>query len=152
VLVISNCCRKIVGYIYSNVRCLKLVRRQLITSLLWKGTVILLQTRYHSIKDLGIMITSDLSWSTNCKMVVSRAYKQLGLIRRSFKTNCISVKKKSYNLFPWYYHEKREKKSLFEVRDLTAELMSEVCHNVSKDPSHQPLSGESLSLRTCIDS
>ena len=38
-----------------------------------------------SIKDLGIMITSDLSWSTHCNMVVSRAYKQLGLIRCSFK-------------------------------------------------------------------
>ena len=27
--------------------------------------------------------------------------------------------------------------------------MSEVCHDVSKEPSLQPLSGESLSLRTC---
>jgi len=36
-----------------------------------------------------------------------------------------------------------------EIRDLTAELMSEVCHNVSKKPSLQPLSGESLSLHTC---
>ena len=49
-----------------------------------------------SIKDLGIMITSDLSWSTQFNMVVSRAYKQLGLIRHSFKTNCIPVKKKLY--------------------------------------------------------
>ena len=49
-----------------------------------------------SIKDLGIMITSDLSWSTHCNMVVSRAYKQLGLIHRSFKTTSIPVKKKLY--------------------------------------------------------
>jgi len=27
--------------------------------------------------------------------------------------------------------------------------MSEVCHDVSKEPSLQPLSGESLSLRNC---
>ena len=48
------------------------------------------------IKDLRIMITSDLSWSIHCNMVVSRAYKQLDLIRRSFKTNSIPVKKKLY--------------------------------------------------------
>jgi len=36
-----------------------------------------------------------------------------------------------------------------DIRDLTAELMSEVCHNVSKEPSLQPLSEKSLSLRTC---
>ena len=35
------------------------------------------------------------------------------------------------------------------IWDLTAELMSEVCHSVSKEPSLQPLSGESLSLHTC---
>ena len=36
-----------------------------------------------------------------------------------------------------------------DIRDLTAELMSETCHDVSKEPSLQPLRGESLSLRTC---
>ena len=35
-----------------------------------------------------------------------------------------------------------------DIRDLTAELMSEVCHDVSTEPPLQPLSGESLSLRT----
>jgi len=40
-----------------------------------------------SIKDFGITI----SWSTHCNMVVSRAYKQLGLICRSFTTNCTLV-------------------------------------------------------------
>ena len=33
-----------------------------------------------------------------------------------------------------------------DIRDLTAELMSEVCHDVSTEPPLQPLSGESLSL------
>ena len=35
-----------------------------------------------------------------------------------------------------------------DIRDLTAELMSDVCHDVSTEPPLQPLSGESLSLRT----
>ena len=35
-----------------------------------------------------------------------------------------------------------------DIRDLTAELMSEICHDVSTEPPLQPLSGESLSLRT----
>ena len=34
------------------------------------------------------------------------------------------------------------------TRDLTVELMSEVCHDVSTEPPLQPLSGESLSLCT----
>ena len=36
-----------------------------------------------------------------------------------------------------------------DIRDLTAELMSEVCHDVSKELSLQPLNGEPLSFRTC---
>ena len=35
-----------------------------------------------------------------------------------------------------------------EIRDLTANLLSEVCHNVSTEPHLQPLTGESLSLAT----
>ena len=35
-----------------------------------------------------------------------------------------------------------------EVRDLLANLLTEVCHDVSLEPPLQPLSGESLSLRT----
>ena len=33
-------------------------------------------------------------------------------------------------------------------RYLTADLLTEVCHDVSTEPSLQPLTGESLSLRT----
>ena len=40
-------------------------------------------------------------------------------------------------------------KRLNDIRDLTVELMLKVCHDVSKEPSLQPLSGEPLSLRTC---
>ena len=35
-----------------------------------------------------------------------------------------------------------------DIRDLTAKLMSEVCHDVTTEPSLKPLNGESLSLRT----
>ena len=35
-----------------------------------------------------------------------------------------------------------------EVRDVTASLLTEICHNVSVEPHLQPLSGELLSLRT----
>ena len=31
-----------------------------------------------------------------------------------------------------------------EIRDLTASLLSEVCHNVSTEPHLQPLEGKSL--------
>ena len=39
------------------------------------------------------MITNYFSWSTQCIVVVSRAYKQLSLVCCSFTTNCISIKK-----------------------------------------------------------
>ena len=35
-----------------------------------------------------------------------------------------------------------------DIQDLTTELMSEVCHDVSTEPPLQPLTGESISLRT----
>ena len=44
------------------------------------------------LKDLGIMITSELSWTSHCNMITSRAYKQLGLICSIFTANCISAK------------------------------------------------------------
>ena len=37
-----------------------------------------------------------------------------------------------------------------EVRDITASLLSEVCHGVSTEPHLQPLSGESMSHRSAI--
>ena len=35
-----------------------------------------------------------------------------------------------------------------EIRDVTADLLNEVCHNVSTEPKLQPLSGKLLSHRT----
>ena len=37
-----------------------------------------------------------------------------------------------------------------EVRDITATLLTEVCHGVITKPHLQPLSGESLSHRSAI--
>ena len=37
-----------------------------------------------------------------------------------------------------------------ELRDVTASLLSEVCHNVATEPRLQPLNGESLTHRTAI--
>ena len=37
-----------------------------------------------------------------------------------------------------------------EVRDITASLLSEVCHGVSTEPHLQPLAGESMSHRSAI--
>ena len=37
-----------------------------------------------------------------------------------------------------------------ELRDVTASLLSEVCHNVATEPRLQPLNGESMTHRTAI--
>ena len=37
-----------------------------------------------------------------------------------------------------------------ELRDITASLLSEVCHNVATEPRLQPLNGESMTHRTAI--
>ena len=38
-----------------------------------------------------------------------------------------------------------------EVRDITASLLSEVCHGVTVEPHLQPLSGESMSRSSAIN-
>ena len=46
----------------------------------------------------------------------------------------------SYGGFPTMRHN--------EIRDMTASLLTEVCHNVATEPPLQPLSGETLSARS----
>ena len=48
-------------------------------------------------KDLGVLITSDLTWSNHIKIISSKAYKKLGLLRRTFcNSNSIQSKKSLY--------------------------------------------------------
>ena len=47
-------------------------------------------------KDLGILLSSSLIWDDHYNSILSKAYKILGLIRRTFSTNSIFVKKKLY--------------------------------------------------------
>ena len=57
------------------------------------GTTVNKQT---STKDLGIIVTSDMSWSNHYKSIASKAYKSLGLIRQTFKSNSVCAKKMLY--------------------------------------------------------
>ena len=47
-------------------------------------------TSHH--KDLGVIMTSNLSWSRHHHLIITRAYRSLGLIRRSFTTNSTYTK------------------------------------------------------------
>jgi len=47
-------------------------------------------------KDLGITFTANLQWSEHYKVITTKAYQTLGLLRRTFKTNNIQVKKQLF--------------------------------------------------------
>ena len=47
-------------------------------------------------RDLGVIMSNDLSWSRHCEYIVSKAYRTLGMIRRAFKTSSIPAKRKLY--------------------------------------------------------
>ena len=48
-------------------------------------------------KDLGIIVSSDLSWSDHILYISAKAYKTLGLLRHSFcKSNSVTSKKLLY--------------------------------------------------------
>ena len=48
-------------------------------------------------KDLGVLLSGDLSWSAHINMIVTRAYKMLGLIRRCFShTASVPVRRLLY--------------------------------------------------------
>ena len=45
-------------------------------------------------RDLGVNISSDQSWSQHIKLITARAYKILGLLRRTFSSYHLTGKKK----------------------------------------------------------
>ena len=47
-------------------------------------------------KDLGILLSSSLNWDDHYNSILSKAYKILGLMCRTFSANLIPVKKKFY--------------------------------------------------------
>ena len=47
-------------------------------------------------KDLGVLYCNDLSWTEHYNCIISKAYKTLGLLRRTFKSNNIQTKKLLY--------------------------------------------------------
>ena len=48
-------------------------------------------------RDLGILISGNLSWTSHYELICSRAYRMLGLLRRVFSaTVCVSAKKNLY--------------------------------------------------------
>ena len=51
--------------------------------------------QHSSHRDLGIIMTSDLSWSEQYEMMASKAYRSLGLLRRHFSRHISSAAKKS---------------------------------------------------------
>ena len=47
-------------------------------------------------KNLGITFTADLNWTEHYKIITTRAYRTLGLIRCTFRINCVEAKKQLY--------------------------------------------------------
>ena len=77
-------------------------------------------------KDLGVILCSDLSWSTHINTIVGNAYKTLYLLRRHFSTASIQVRrtlylslvrsKLTYNSVVWRPHLKKDIESLEQVQ------------------------------------
>ena len=53
-------------------------------------------------KDLGLLYCNDLSWTEHYNYIISKAYKTLGLLRRTFKSN--NVQTKNSYIYPWCAH------------------------------------------------
>ena len=47
-------------------------------------------------KDLGVIMSSDLTWNDHFRFITAEAYKFLGIIRRTFTTKSLSTKRQLY--------------------------------------------------------
>ena len=47
-------------------------------------------------KNLGVTFSSNFNWSAHYNIITTKAYKTLGLIRQTFKTISINIKKQLY--------------------------------------------------------
>ena len=47
-------------------------------------------------KDLGVIMSSDLTWNDHFRFITAKAYKFLSIIRRTFTINSISTKRQLY--------------------------------------------------------
>ena len=79
------------GLLFSINKCIHLSFNNKKTSYL-VGRDTLLQL--HSHRDLGILLSNDLTWSNHYEHIISKAYKYLGLLRRIFG-NCQSIRAKN---------------------------------------------------------
>ena len=55
-------------------------------------------TAQESYKDLGVTLTTTLSWDSHYDKISAEAYQHLGLLRRTFKDNCLVQTKKNLYL------------------------------------------------------
>ena len=60
------------------------------------GSDTLPQLHFH--RDLGILLSNDLTWSNHYNHIISKAYKYLGLLRRIFG-NCQSIEAKKFSTY-----------------------------------------------------
>ena len=81
-------------------------------------------------------VRSEMQFASD--MAAEHSY-QMQLWLSLLKQSCHDM---PYGGFPTIWHN--------ELRDVTASLLTEVCHNVATEPRLQPLSGETLTLRSAI--
>ena len=51
---------------------------------------------HNSTKDLGLILSNNLDWTDHYHNITAKAYKVLGLLRHSFKTDSTDAKRKLY--------------------------------------------------------
>jgi len=47
-------------------------------------------------QNLGVTFSSNFSWTAHYSKITTKAYQMLGLVRRTFRINCVNAKKQLY--------------------------------------------------------